>query len=79
MSFALFSMPARPQPNAVWKPPPSGIFKLNFDGVVFKSENKSGVGVAIWDCRGQIIASLAQVLPQAYNAMEIEALAAHRA
>ena len=72
-------MPARPQPKAVWKPTPSGIFKLNFDGAVFKFENKSGVGVAIRDCRGQIIASLAQVLPQAYDAMEIEALAAHRA
>ncbi|XP_075633438.1 uncharacterized protein LOC142605897 [Castanea sativa] len=43
------------------------------------SENKSGVGVAIWDCRGQMIASLSQVLPQAYDAMEIEAIAAHRA
>ena len=58
-------MPTRPQPEVVWKPPPSGIFKLNFDGAAFKSENKSGVGVVIRDCKGQIIASLAKVLSQA--------------
>lgn len=52
---------------------------LNFDGAVFNSDNKSGVGVVIRDCKGHMIASLAQVLPQAYDALEIEALAAHRA
>ena len=72
-------LPALPQSKVVWKPPPSGIFKLDFDGAVFKSENKSGVGVVIQDCRGHMIASLAQVLPQAYDALEIEVLAAHRA
>ena len=52
-------MLARPQTKAIWTPTPRGIFKLNFDGAVFKSENKNGVGVAIRDCRGQMIASLA--------------------
>lgn len=52
-------LPALPQSKVVWKPPPSGIFKLNFDGTVFKFENKSGVGVAIQDCRGHMIASFA--------------------
>ncbi|KAF3974332.1 hypothetical protein CMV_002320 [Castanea mollissima] len=69
--------PTPPQSKVVWKPPPSGIFKPNFDGAIFKSKSKSGVGVIIRDCRGHIIASLAQVLPQAYDTMEIEALAAH--
>ncbi|KAF3959114.1 hypothetical protein CMV_016044 [Castanea mollissima] len=55
------------------------MFKINFDGAVFKSENSSGAGVAIRDCRGRVIASLAQLLPQAYDAMKIETIAACRA
>ena len=38
--------------KVVWKPPPTGMFKLNFDGAVFKQENQSGVDVAIRDCKG---------------------------
>ena len=74
---------ALPPPNAApqrstvrWKRPPSGMFKLNFDGAIFKQENKSGVGVAIRDCNGLVIASLTQLLPQAYEVVEIEAIAA---
>ena len=44
--------PAPQKSKVVWKPPPTGMFKLNFDGAVFKQENKSGVGVAIRDCKG---------------------------
>nr|POE65828.1 putative ribonuclease h protein [Quercus suber] len=51
-------LPALPQSKVAWKPPPSSIFKLNFDGAIFKSENKSGVGVVIRGCRGHMIASL---------------------
>ena len=71
---------AAPQRSTVrWKPPPSGMFKHNFYGAVFKQENKSGVGVAIQDCDGLVIASLTQLLPQAYEVTEIEAIAACRA
>ena len=44
--------PAPQKSKVVWKPPPTGMFKLNFDGAVFKQENKSSVGIAIWDCKG---------------------------
>lgn len=51
------------------------MFKPNFNGAIFKQENKSGVGVATRDCNGLVIASLTQLFPQAYVAMEIEAIA----
>ena len=55
------------------------MFKINFDGAVFKTKNKSGVGVVIRDHRGLVIASLAQQFPQAFQVLEIEAIAAGRA
>lgn len=72
-------LPALQKSKIVWRPPPRRMFKINFDGAVFKSENSSGAGVAIRDCRGRVIASLAQLLPQAYDAMGIETIAACRA
>ncbi|XP_075636783.1 uncharacterized protein LOC142609023 [Castanea sativa] len=67
------------KPKVVRKSPPIAVFKLNFDGAVFKQENKSGVSVAIRDCEGLVIASLIQLLPQAYDATDIEAIVACRA
>ena len=41
--------------------------------------NKSGIGVVVCNSHGLVIASLAQQLPQAYKAIEIESLATTRA
>ena len=48
--------------------------KVNFDDVIFSKENKSGVGVVVWDDKG--LGSCTKRLAQAYNAVEVEAMAA---
>ena len=68
-----------PKPQAVWKPPDGRLVKINFDGAIFKTENRSGIGVVIRDHTGVILASLAQSFSPALTPMEIEAVAAARA
>ena len=65
--------------RALWQPPSSTWFKINFDGATFVAENKFGIGVVIRDSQGIVIASLSQVLPQAFQAVEVEALGVVRA
>ena len=67
------------QQRVTWHPPPTNVYKINYDGVVFAKENKLGIGVVVRDSNGLVIASMAQQLPQAYKAVEIEAMAASRA
>ena len=43
------------------------------------ADNKSGIGVVVRDCRGEVIASLVQQLDQAFQPMEVVAMAACRA
>jgi len=43
------------------------LLKINFDGVVFPKENKSGINIVIRDNRGLVIASCSKKLHQAYN------------
>ena len=40
----------------IWKPPDVSYFKINFDGGVFRNENKSSIGVVIWDHTSFVIA-----------------------
>ena len=54
-------------------------YKINYDGALSNADNKSGIGVVVQDGRGEVIASLVQQLDQAYQAMEIEAMAACKA
>ena len=58
--------------------PSFACFKINFNGATFVVENKSGIGVVIWDSQGMVIASLSQLLHQAFQANEVKALAAVR-
>ena len=37
-----------------------GSFKINFDGAIFLGENKSKIGVVVYDSQGLVIASLSQ-------------------
>ena len=62
-----------------WSPPPPDLFKINYDGVVFEEASRSGIGVVIRNNQGLVIASLTQKLPQAYQAIEIEPMAAIQA
>ena len=66
---------ALPRPRTKWKPPDVTYFKINFDGAVFRQENKSGIGVVIQDNSGAVIASLAQLIEPAFQPIEIEAIA----
>ena len=53
--------------------------KINFDGAVFSSENRSGTGVVIRNSAGLVMASCSQCLSQAYSNDEVEAFAAAKA
>ena len=59
-----------------WVPPPANLVKINFDGAVFSKDNFSGVGAVIRDENGLVLGSCTKRLPQAYSAVEVEALAA---
>ena len=54
-------------------------YKINYDGALSNANNKSGIGVVLQDCHGEVIASLVQQLDQAYQPVEVEAMATCRA
>ncbi|KAL3518540.1 hypothetical protein ACH5RR_021129 [Cinchona calisaya] len=39
----------------IWKPPDTGLLKINFDGEVFKEKMMVGVGVVVRDCTGRFV------------------------
>ena len=59
-----------------WKPPPLELYKINFDGVVFPHDKRSGLGVMIRDHRGHVIASCSKRVHQELCSNEIKAIAA---
>jgi ribonuclease HI len=72
--------PQKPLPPQVrWKPPSSNLFKVNFDGAIFRESNTGGLGVVIRDKTGMVIATLSQKVTGNHTAEMIEALAARRA
>lgn len=75
--------PSRPspqhRPRTLWQAPPPNLFKINYNGAVFQEFHKSGIGVVIRDSHGLVIASMSQVIPQLFTAIEVEAAAAARA
>ena len=48
--------PRMTRTRGIWKPPNASYFKINFDGGVFRNENKSSIGVVIWDHTSFVIA-----------------------
>lgn len=69
----------RQQHRANWLPTPPNYFKINYDWAVFVKVIKSSIGVVIQDNQGLVIASLVQQLSQAYQVVEVEAMATSRA
>ena len=67
------------QPRIIPPYPDVSCFKINFDGAIFRQENKSGIGEVIRDHTGAVIASLTQLTAPALQPIEIEAIAAARA
>ncbi|KAL0011639.1 hypothetical protein SO802_006747 [Lithocarpus litseifolius] len=59
--------------------PAPNTYKINYDGALSNADNKSGIGVVVRDCQGEVIALLVQQLDQAYQPVEVEAMAACRA
>uniref|UniRef100_A0A7N2LFG7 RNase H type-1 domain-containing protein n=1 Tax=Quercus lobata TaxID=97700 RepID=A0A7N2LFG7_QUELO len=56
-----------------WHPPPTGVYKINFDEAVFKDIGKAGVGVVVRNSDVQALASLSeQKLLQFSRVLEIE-------
>jgi len=48
-----------PKPKAIRKPPDARFVKINFDGAISGIENRSGIGVVVYDHIGAILVSLA--------------------
>ena len=43
-----------------WKPPDSGVYKVNFDGALFLEQRCAGLGVVVRDLVGLVVAALSQ-------------------
>ena len=71
--------PTPPRPLAKWSPPVEDYHKVNFDGAIFKGEEKAGIGVTIRNCQGMVMASLSQKISLPQTVVELETLAATRA
>lgn len=62
-----------------WNRPSEGIYKVNFDTTLFEGSSCAGIGVAIRDSSGVIIAALSQRIPLPHSMELAGALAACRA
>ncbi|TXG70342.1 hypothetical protein EZV62_005277 [Acer yangbiense] len=58
-----------------WRPPDSGLFKVNTDATIDVEGNKVGIWVIIRDCRGSVMASSAQPISAAFSPQVTEAVA----
>ena len=74
-----FSSSSSSTHQALWTTPTPDSYKINYDGALSIADNKSGIGIVVWDCHGEVIASLIQQLDQAYQPVEVEAMAASKA
>ena len=62
-----------------WSPLVEEYYKVNFDGAVFRGEEKAGIGVIIHNSQGMVMASLSQKNSLPQTVVELETLAATRA
>ncbi|KAK9993043.1 hypothetical protein SO802_022746 [Lithocarpus litseifolius] len=62
-----------------WKPPDSGFVKANFDGAIFEDLSAAGIGVAVRNEHGEVVATLAEKIPIPNSIFTLETLAARRA
>ena len=59
-----------------WTPPVGLRYKVNVDGVVFKTQKTAGVGVVVHDSNGLVVAALSRKINSPLGALEVEAKAA---
>ena len=62
-----------------WKPPDAGLLKLNFDGAIFDDLRAAGIGVAVRNEHGEVVAALAEQIPIPDSVFTLETLAARHA
>ncbi|XP_023875859.1 uncharacterized protein LOC111988302 [Quercus suber] len=58
-----------------WKPPPSSVYKLNFDATVFFDLDRTGFGVVIRNDKGDVMAVMSAKGPSVFCSEEAELLA----
>ena len=62
-----------PQTGQRWKPPPSQLYKLNFDATVFAGIQRSGFGAVIRNSAGELMAAMSVKGPSVSYSEEAEA------
>jgi hypothetical protein len=63
----------------IWKPPPSGFLKANWDAAVKAQEGQVGVGIIVRDCEGYVLAARSTTFFLAIDPRMAEAWAALQA
>ena len=58
-----------------WRPSPTGLLKVNFDGAYFAEDNKAGLGIIICNNVGLVMAALTQQIPLPASVEMVEVLA----
>ena len=68
------------QPSRVsWKPPPSSVYKLNFDAAVFSGLDRTGFKAVIRNDKGELMAAMLAKGPSVFCNEEAELLACRKA
>ena len=62
-----------------WKPSDAGLLKVNFDGAIFDDLRATGIGVAVRNEHGEVVAALAEQIPIPGFVFTLETLVARRA
>ena len=62
-----------------WIPPVPPLYKINFDGAIFKEISCAGMGVVAHDSSGRVIGAMAEKIPILYAVATVKALACRRA
>ena len=67
-----------PQPQAIWTPPSTSCFKINFNGATFKKEGSASLDMVIRNGARQVMTLLSQLISLPHSVIKVEALAAQR-
>ena len=77
---AQLAVQPRQQSNAeIWQPPPSEVYKLNYDATLFSDLGRTGVGAVIQNEKGEVMAAMTACGPAVQTSEEAELLACRRA